>query len=337
MFRARWDEAATIPSTVLPPGVVGIAEFVTKAHGPWAENRHPFGSLFHTPDGGVPENWIPVITGPFDIRTFLSDKGRVLQQDVLDAREALIASEAAKAARGERAIREDDRRAILSLTVNARAGMSPELVLGTYKTSYFTIRTLGNLRTKACVDNPASFALYFQNLWGMSTLVEARDQTGRPILILSRRSGEVDLYPGCYNVTASGSMEGGDFDEQGQIDLYRVATRELKEETGIRPGNGDTFETLGLGYNPESSDWNLQMFVRTSQSAEAIRANWGMAPDSWEIEKLLLIDASQLGTVLTALKEREGHWTPNGASSVYIYLCRRFGRDAVLRAWRGMR
>ncbi|GHO48977.1 hypothetical protein [Ktedonospora formicarum] len=263
-------------------------------------------------------------TGRFSITSSLVSKGRYLRPEVREARAALITEEKAKAARNERAILPDERREILSLTVRLETG-HPELVLLTGDTNYYTIRTLQELRMKKGRDKPTTVARYFQNHWGMSTLVEARGDDGQPVLVFSRRSARVDFYPGCYNVTASGAMEKDDFDALGQMNLLRVATRELGEETGIQFGSSDTYEVLGLGYNPEKSDWNLQTLVRTNQPAREILANRGKAPDAWETDDLFLVDASRPETVIAALRKHESEWTPTGAAAADTYLRRVFG------------
>jgi 8-oxo-dGTP pyrophosphatase MutT (NUDIX family) len=316
--------------TLLPDGgeEVSIDALIAEAHGLY-HYEHPFRELFYT-EGGIPEHYFPVMTGPFAISTFDDPKGRVLLPIVQEKVEALKVSEAEKAARGERAIYEDFRREILGLTIRTTPEGTPELVLRTGPTNYFTIRTLEDLRMHHGRDYLSSVTRFFQNYWGMSTLVEAQGDNG-PVLVFSKRSGAVALYKNCYNATASGMVEQQDF-QGDQIDLRRIATRELKEETGIRLTEGDTFEVLGLGYNIEKSDWNLQMLVRTGQDVKEILANRGSAPDRWETDDLFVVDASHPESVLEALKARKGLWTPNGASSVYIYLCRRFGIDVVTLA-----
>ncbi|MBO0795471.1 MAG: NUDIX domain-containing protein [Ktedonobacteraceae bacterium] len=324
-------------ATILPEGIaVSIGDFIEKAHGALAERLHPLSDLIHTPDGGIPEKWITVVQGPIGIHASSHPTQRDLPPDVLERRAVLITEEGEKAARGERAIHEDFRKEILSLAVHPpeQEGQAPQLILQTGDTNYFTIRTLENMRLEAGRDDPGTIAKYFQNHWGMSTLVRARDDNGDPVFIFSKRSDEVDFYPGCYNVTASGSMEKRDFFENGEMNLQQVAIREVKEETGIRVDpSRDTIEVLGLGYNPERSDWNLQMYVRTEQQASEILANRDQAPDAWETDGFAIVRADQPETILGYLREHQGEWTPTGTSAIYNALCRDFGEEAVRRAW----
>ena len=51
-------------------------------------------------------------------------------------------------------------------------------------------------------------------------------ETGRPEVLLQKRSEKKDIFPGCFDVSAAGHLDAGE-------DFPEAAVRELKEELGL--------------------------------------------------------------------------------------------------------
>ena len=57
-------------------------------------------------------------------------------------------------------------------------------------------------------------------------VIRSSKETGRPEVLLQKRSEKKDIFPGCFDVSAAGHLDAGE-------DFPEAAVRELKEELGL--------------------------------------------------------------------------------------------------------
>jgi len=79
-----------------------------------------------------------------------------------------------------------------------------------------------------------------------------RFRNSKPQLLLQKRSGEKDSFPGCYDISSAGHIPAGD-------DYISSALRELKEELGV-DAKADELRFCGSYFVSVDSEFNGREF-----------------------------------------------------------------------------